>query len=1247
MDHLEKQQRKSHPRDRNNIISNIFFLYAIKLFTKGYKKDLEESDLYEVLHDYRSKKLGDELEAEWDKQKKNRKNLSVVRLMLRCYGPSYLLLGFMQLLINMCNILTQPYALGKLVSYFTPGQTDMTKQDACFYAAVVIGFNLFERVYKHNYFLLLGGFGIKVRAAFCSFMYRKALKLSPAHLGDFTIGKIVTLITKDVDCFEAFVDFGNDIWIGVIKTLVTSVILYMRIGVASLAGVGFFLLVMPVQVYLGMLVTSMKMKMCKKTDERLQITQETLSAIRIIKMYTWEKIFDSKISTARKKEVNTTYKIFFIRFLIITIGSVNSHVAFYLMFMTYIWLGNTITAETVYFILGTFQALTYGLTILFPIGVYQTAELRSAIKRIGQVVKAIEIEAEEPTQHISILPKIHLKNVTVSIRNNKILQNVELNIDRGLTLITGPVGSGKTFLLKTILQDYKPEEGSLTIQGTISYASQEPWLFPSSIKQNILFGQKYDEKRYNEVLKICALIYDLELLESGDNTIVEDRGINLSKGQQARINLARAIYKDSDIYLLDDSLAALDAHVSSFIFKECILRFLKDKLVVLVSHNVDYVKNADATVVLQNGRVEQCGKLTELNENEFSPPDDDTKNVRDGDVEEEAPSEETKLITETTTERKVYHEEKKSGEVDSAVYKKYIRFGGGFFAFFLVFCIFVAAQVVMSYTDKLVSDWVNLEEKIFNYTVANATNSTEDEELQQQRTKMFYMYSFMTVATAVTSLGRVVGLLLFGRSAAMKLHKYMISTIVNASMRFFDTNFIGNILNRFSKDLTTVDDAIPFAFYHVFRVLLVLIGIVTLIASVSPSSLILTGIFLVVLILLRRYCLRTSRSLKRLDALTRSPVVGHLNATLEGLTTIRAFKAEAILKDEFDRHQDLYTSASYVLVSSMRAFAFTLDTLCGFLIGFIIARFLIIDNDILAGHVGLAITQALNLTGTLQWGIRQWAEIENRMTSVERVLEYTEVKRENRQGLELEDWPKRGEVKYENVFLSYTNSSENVLKNINFTVLPNEKIGIVGRTGAGKSSIIATLFRLYEVEGKITIDGVDTKTLSLDSLRANISIIPQDPVLFTGTIRDNIDPTRRYTDDEIWKAIDTANLKPLVPSLDFEIIESGSNFSIGQRQLICLARALIQKNKIIVLDEATANMDPETDHLIHKTIRDNFEGCTVFTIAHKLHSILHSDKVMVMDKGEIVEYDAPEKLLEKKEGSFYRMATKAGLSVSN
>lgn len=297
----------------------------------------------------------------------------------------------------------------------------------------------------------------------------------------------------------------------------------------------------------------------------------------------------------------------------------------------------------------------------------------------------------------------------------------------------------------------------------------------------------------------------------------------------------------------------------------------------------------------------------------------------------------------------------------------------------------------------------------------------------------------------------------------------------------------------------------------------------------------------------------------------------------------------------------------------------------------------------LAGSVGLAITQAFRMTGNVQWAIRQWAEVENSMTSVERVLEYTELKQERTDGQKLENWPTKGEVKYEDVYLSYNNSDEYVLKNINFSAYPQEKIGIVGRTGAGKSSIIATLFRLYDVKGSITIDGVDIKTLSLNFLRKQIAIIPQDPVLFTGNIRENIDPEGIYSDDEIWNAIKTANLKDLVPSLNYEITENGSNFSVGQRQLICLARAVIRNNKIIVLDEATANMDPETDTLIHETIKKNFSLCTVFTIAHKLNSILDSDKVIVMEKGEIIEYDNPKNLLQNEESVFYKMVKKAGL----
>jgi ATP-binding cassette subfamily C (CFTR/MRP) protein 4 len=384
-----------------------------------------------------------------------------------------------------------------------------------------------------------------------------------------------------------------------------------------------------------------------------------------------------------------------------------------------------------------------------------------------------------------------------------------------------------------------------------------------------------------------------------------------------------------------------------------------------------------------------------------------------------------------------------------------------------------------------------------------------------------------------------------------------------------------------------------------------------------------------------------------------------MNATLEGLTTIRAFKAEAILRDEFDRHQDLYTSTSYCLQTSMKALILILNTFTVLFNATIVLRFLIFDfgksrrvewdmfNCLLAdtpsGYVGLALSQAYMISMTLNGVIRRWTELENQMTSVERVLEYVDVEKENRQGFELEDWPTKGEIVYENVYLLYPNTNEYVLKNIHFTVKSGEKIGIVGRTGAGKSSIISALFRLYEVEGKISIDDVDTKTLSSDSLRTKISIIPQDPVIFSGTIRDNIDPSRKYTDEEIWKAIQKTNLKKSIWSLDTEIAVGTCNFSVGQKQLLCLARAVIQQNKIVVLDEATANMDPDTEAIIRQTVEENFGSCTVLTVAHRISSIMKSDRIFVLDKGEIIECDKPETLLENKDGAFYKMVEKAKL----
>lgn len=378
------------------------------------------------------------------------------------------------------------------------------------------------------------------------------------------------------------------------------------------------------------------------------------------------------------------------------------------MMASYIYLGNIISAEILYFIITTFQNLTYGLSILFPIGVYYTAELKSAIKRIGNVLKAMDVADDNYKSTVEAIPKILLTHVTVEVNDKIILDDIDLEITKGLNLITGPVGSGKSFLLKTILQNYEPKEGKLVARGSISYASQEPWLFPSSIKQNILFGESYNESRYNEVLKVCALIYDFELLEEADSTIVEDRGINLSKGQQARINLARAVYKESDIYLLDDSLSALDAHVSQFIFQECIKKFLKNKIVLLVTHNHKCIYDADTTVIMKNGQITFAGQPLELlqeNKNLLSILQEDIKIDDEITEDDDDAEEETKLITETTTQKKVYQEKQNLGEVDFSIYKSYVRFGGGFFVLGLVYIIFILAQITSSYTDKLVSEW--------------------------------------------------------------------------------------------------------------------------------------------------------------------------------------------------------------------------------------------------------------------------------------------------------------------------------------------------------------------------------------------------------------------------------------------------------------------------------------------------------------------------------------------------------------
>lgn len=385
--------------------------------------------------------------------------------------------------------------------------------------------------------------------------------------------------------------------------------------------------------------------------------------------------------------------------------------------------------------------------------------------------------------------------------------------------------------------------------------------------------------------------------------------------------------------------------------------------------------------------------------------------------------------------------------------------------------------------------------------------------------------------------------------------------------------------------------------------------------------------------------------------MARSPVFSHLNASLQGLTTIRAFQAQDILTSEFDGHQDAHSSTWYMFLAMSRAFGFWLDLVCLAYIAMVVLSFLFLDLHVFGGNVGLSITQAIGLTGMLQFGMKQSAELENIMTCVERVLEYSRL--ESEPPLESPPgksppapWPKDGKVEFCNVSLSYAPHMPRVLKNVSFKVQPREKVGIVGRTGSGKTSLIMALFRLHEFEGDILIDDIALRNVGLHQFRSKISIIPQEPVLFSGTIRKNLDPFDEFTDDVLWNALEEVEMKDVVKDLtgglSWKLAEGGSNFSVGQRQLICLARAIIRNNRILVLDEATANVDPQTDALIQTTIRSKFADCTVLTIAHRLHTVMDSDKLLVMDAGVLVEFDHPHVLLGNKHGFFYRMVKESG-----
>ncbi|XP_044261212.1 probable multidrug resistance-associated protein lethal(2)03659 [Tribolium madens] len=1220
---IKKSNLKPHPKASANFLSHFFFCWELPLFVQGWKTELTEDDLYKPLDEYKSTILGDKIEELWRHELSTSKKPSLLRVLIKLFGREYGIYGLYYLPCELATAILQPHFLIKLLEFYMPG-SKMNVKEAYFYA---LGLTIlcFMRVLLIHWFTFQTTvLGMKIRIACSSLIYRSSLQLKKTTFDKITTGQIVNLLSNDISRFNQFGPFLHSLWVGPIQIIFGSYYIDKMLGHTAITGISIMVLCLLIQMYILKKISKLRRRVAEKTDYRIRLMNGIICGIQTIKFYTWEKPFLALVQFARNSEIKevtnaNNFRLFNNNFKIYL-----SKCSVYLCILVVVLTKSDLTPQYLFAISSLYESFKLTITVFIPLGIIMLSETLISIQRIEEFLLHDFTPFVKKTPRESIFttlanfekkkPKITLEKVTITLNRTEILTNVtfEATSDQFIAII-GRAGSGKTTLLQTILQEIKPESGTATTIGKISYAPQEPWIFSSSIKQNIIFGEVYDPRRYHQVVKACGLEPDFALLPHGDQTLVGERGVMLSGGQKARINLARAVYKISDFYLFDDPLSAVDTHVAKWIYNECFLQLLGGKGLILVTHQTQFVHNVDKIYVMESGKI-TCQKL---------------ENVK---------IEHTKVVQDTILKKydlqKEVKEHRSRGNTDLKIYGGYCKAAGGAFLTFGVLILFALGQLFGSLGDYFVTLWVNFE-KSGNFLT---------------RMECLYIYTGLVILMVLIIHLTSTCFTFYCMKASKILHKNMLEKIVKSPIKFFNQHSSGRILNRFSKDIGCIDELLPTSLMNIITAIFTGAAIIIIIIMLNYWMIFPTIFLLLFTLFLSILFQPSNRNIKRTEGTTQSFIFSHMSATLQGLQVIKPFNCQKQLIDEFDNHQDFHTSASYLFTAMFSAFGFWADFFAAFYTSIVIWSFFFLEKT-QAGDVGLAITQCIGLIGMVQYAVKTWSELDAYMTSVERVVDYSELEPEKDNGKhQPEFWPHSGKIVFDSITLKYAPEDPPVLSNVSFRVNSGEKIGIIGRTGAGKSSLISVLFRLFPFEGSVSIDNIDTKTIPLETLRSQISIIPQEPILFTGTLRKNLDPFDQFTDEELWSALDDLGLKPTISvlpqGLQNEVGEKGTNFSVGQRQLLCLVRALLRNSKIIVLDEATANVDSETDEMIQKTIRKKFRECTVLTIAHRLNTVIDSDKILVMDAGIVVEFDQPERLLQNPESFFSRSVGKNSKFVS-
>ncbi|XP_067128878.1 ATP-binding cassette sub-family C member 4-like [Centruroides vittatus] len=1283
-----ENKQKSNPFDSAGVFSRAFFCWLFPIIIKGTKRLLTEEDLYEISKTDTSEYLGNMLQKEWNKEQQ-KSNPNILKAVLRFVGWKFLTLILLTLIQETVVVAGQVHFLGLTVYYFD----NRLEWNHYNIYLTVAGFFGVTAVYSFTFntnFIMTELIGMKLKIAFCTIIYRKAMRLSPSSLEKSNVGQMVNLIANDVSKFQNNIQGIPYLFTNPFLIITTIAILWQYYGWTILVGFLAIFLFIPIQFVLSKLYSKLRLQAAVLGDKRLNLLNDMIADMRLIKMYTWELPYAALVAKIREKEVKKVGMFLYARGISQILAYPISRLFTSLTYLAFFLNGGQLSAQIVFITMAVSAYIFVSIINLFSHAINYCAEVLVSLKRLQDFLLLQEKDDKtlKDVEESKILTEygIWMNNVTATWKKESqpTLNDISINVERGeLLTVIGPVGSGKTSLLMSILGEIPVTSGKVIAKGKIAYASQEAWVFNESIRENILFGEEYQEEKYKKVLHITALEKDISFFPKGDLTIVGERGVIMSGGQKARINLARALYLDADIFLLDDPLSAVDVPVAKHIFEKCIMEYLKEKICILVTHQVQFLNSASKILVLNKERREIIGNYNTIENLEMFigiSSDNEIAESRMG--LESGLSNDDKIINSTQTDisddiensnnsnvenenKKIPSDDVKVGTIGISVYKEYLNAGSSFLFRIFLLLMLVVAQSTTTVSEYWLVKWLH-NKRIYAENVNSVENLTfnstifknsEDKGLYNSEKYNVYVYFGLICAVFFTTILSALLLYNIFVAASLELHKNMFRCIIRTPISFLDKNPVGKVLNRFSKDVNIVDDILPFNVHQSLARFFLLAGMCVLQAILCPYVLILTFVISILMCAMWTIHSRVLKSIKLMEGKSRSPVFSHLSVSFYGLTTIRAFKAENKFIDTFNEYQDKHTATWIIYIALNRCLC-----IYGHIVSFInllitvIIFSVSIHPDGAGSQIGLIMSYIIFYFTFLQSTIKFSSEVDFQMNSVQRILNYSKLKSEASYESSPDkrppsDWPQKGEIHFDNVSLQYSKDKNTVLKNLTFRIHSGEKIGIVGRTGAGKSSIIASLFRMTEPTGTITIDKIDTKAIGLRDLRSKISIIPQDPMLFTGPLRRNIDPFNEYSDDILWQAIEEVQLKEVISTLpgglDTHLSEGGRNFSVGERQLICLARTILRQNKILVMDEATSNIDKKTDSCIQKIIREKFKSCTVLTIAHRLHTIIDSDRVLVLDNGKLQEFDRPYKLLKNVNGTFYNLVKNTGVTSMN